>query len=109
MIDLHMHSIYSDGTNTPEELVKKAEKRALKAIALTDHDTVSGIIPLLKAGANSFVETVPGIELSAECARGTMHILGYFIDHTSDALLEKINTVREGREERNKENPEETQ
>ena len=103
MIDLHMHSIYSDGTNTPEELVKKAEKRDLKAIALTDHDTVSGIIPLLKAGADSFVETVPGIELSAECARGTMHILGYFIDHTSEVLLEKIATVRQGREERNQE------
>ncbi|MDF7824550.1 PHP domain-containing protein [Pontiellaceae bacterium B12227] len=103
MIDLHMHSIYSDGTNTPEELVKMAEKRDLKAIALTDHDTVGGIVPLLDAGADSFVETVPGIELSAECARGTMHILGYFIDHTCDVLLEKIATVREGRKERNQE------
>lgn len=103
MIDLHMHSIYSDGTNTPEELVKMAEERGLKAIALTDHDTVGGVVPLLAAGADSPVETVPGIELSAECARGTMHILGYFIDHTCEVLLEKINTVREGREERNKE------
>lgn len=103
MIDLHMHSIYSDGTNTPEELVKMAEERGLKAIALTDHDTVGGIVPLLEAGDGSPVETIPGIELSAECARGTMHILGYFIDHTSDILLEKINTVREGRIERNQE------
>ncbi|MEI6892269.1 MAG: PHP domain-containing protein [Pontiella sp.] len=103
MIDLHMHSIYSDGTNTPEELVKMAEKRNLKAIALTDHDTVGGVAPLLKAAADSFVETVPGIELSAECARGTMHILGYFIDHTCEQLLEKIAKVQEGREERNQE------
>ena len=103
MIDLHMHSIYSDGTNTPKELLKMAEERGLKAIALTDHDTIGGIVPLLAAGADSAVETIPGIELSAECARGTMHILGYFIDHTSDVLLEKINTVRQGREERNQE------
>ena len=101
MIDLHMHSIYSDGTNTPEELVKMAEKRGLKAIALTDHDTLGGIVPLFDAGANSSVETIPGIELSAECARGTMHILGYFIDHNCEALLEKVEIVRQGRAERN--------
>jgi predicted metal-dependent phosphoesterase TrpH len=103
MIDLHTHSIYSDGTNTPAELIKLAEKRGLKAMALTDHDTVGGIVPLLEAAQDSPVEAVPGIELSAECERGTMHILGYFIDHTCEAMLEKINTVREGRDERNQE------
>ncbi|WP_372797558.1 PHP domain-containing protein [Pontiella sp.] len=103
MIDLHTHSVYSDGTNTPAELVKMAEERGLTALALTDHDTVGGIEPLFEAGAGSSLETVPGIELSAECRKGTMHILGYFIDHTNAALLEKINTVREGREERNHE------
>jgi predicted metal-dependent phosphoesterase TrpH len=103
LIDLHMHSVYSDGSNTPAELVKLAEKQGLKAMALTDHDTVGGIVPLQEAAKDSSVETVPGIELSAECARGTMHILGYFIDHTCSTLLSKIETVREGRKERNQE------
>lgn len=103
MIDLHVHSVYSDGTNTPEELIKLAEGRGLKAMAITDHDTVGGIVPLLKAAENSTVEPVPGIELSAECRRGTMHILGYFMDYKNETLLDKINTVREGREERNHE------
>lgn len=103
MVDLHVHSVYSDGTNTPAELIELAEGRGLKALAITDHDTVGGVDPFLKAAGQSTVEPVPGIELSAECQRGTMHILGYFMDHTNDVLLEKINTVREGREERNHE------
>jgi predicted metal-dependent phosphoesterase TrpH len=101
LIDLHTHSVFSDGTNTPEELVAMAEKRGLKALALTDHDTVGGIPRLLAAGEASSVETVPGIELSAECERGTMHILGYFIDYTCPVLLEKIEIVQKGRDDRN--------
>ncbi|VGO20159.1 PHP domain-containing protein [Pontiella sulfatireligans] len=101
MIDLHVHSIYSDGTSTPAELVALAQKRGLSAMALTDHDTVAGIPPLLEAAKDSTVEIVPGIELSAECARGTMHILGYFIDYTCEVLLDKIKTVQAGREKRN--------
>jgi len=101
VIDLHTHSVYSDGTNTPAELVAMAEKRGIAALALTDHDTVGGIPELLASGEDSPVEVVAGIELSAECERGTMHILGYLIDHTCNALLEKIGKVRAGREQRN--------
>ncbi|MCF7818337.1 MAG: PHP domain-containing protein [Kiritimatiellales bacterium] len=101
MIDLHVHSVYSDGTNTPAELVAMAEEGGLRALALTDHDTVGGISRLLCAAEGAVVEAVPGIELSAECERGTMHILGYFIDHTCEILLKKIDTVQAGREERN--------
>lgn len=101
MIDLHTHSVYSDGTNLPSELVAMAEKRGLTALALTDHDTVGGISELLSAAENSPVEAVSGIELSAECERGTMHILGYFIDHTCSALLGKIKKVKAGRDQRN--------
>ena len=61
MVDLHVHSIYSDGTNTPEELVSLAATRGLSAMALTDHDTVGGIRELIAAAANSTVEAVPGI------------------------------------------------
>jgi predicted metal-dependent phosphoesterase TrpH len=73
----------------------------LTALALTDHDSVGGIPELLERGASSSVEVVPGIELSAECPRGTMHVLGYFIDHTCRTLLKKIEKVRTGRNDRN--------
>ena len=101
MIDLHTHSVYSDGSNTPTELVAMAAERGIVALALTDHDTVGGIPELLAAAETTTVEVVPGIELSAECEKGTMHILGYFIDHTCKSLLEKVEKVRTGREKRN--------
>jgi predicted metal-dependent phosphoesterase TrpH len=98
-----MHSVYSDGTCTPPELVAMAEEHGLSAIALTDHDTVAGIPSMLAAAQDSSVEVVAGIELSADCERGTMHILGYLIDHTCEPLLEKMERIRLGREERNME------
>jgi predicted metal-dependent phosphoesterase TrpH len=101
VIDLHVHSVYSDGTNTPAELVAMAEERGLAALALTDHDSVGGIPRFLAAAEPAAVEAVPGIELSAECERGTMHILGYFIDHACRTLLDKIEKVRQGRDVRN--------
>lgn len=101
MIDLHTHSNYSDGTSSPAELVTLAERQGLGAIALTDHDTVRGIPEFLAAAEGSSVEAVPGIELSAECASGTMHVLGYFIDHTCVDMLARIEKVRKSREERN--------
>ena len=103
MVDLHMHSVYSDGTCTPAELVALAEEGGVAALALTDHDTVAGIPDLLAAAENSPVEIVPGIEISATCARGTMHILGYLIDPTSAVLLEKIKKMQRGRDQRNQE------
>jgi predicted metal-dependent phosphoesterase TrpH len=103
LIDLHVHSVYSDGTNTPAELAAMAEERGLSALALTDHDTVGGVRELLDAVAGTSVEAVPGIEMSAECERGTMHVLGYCIDYTCPVLLEKMETVRAGREKRNNE------
>lgn len=103
MIDLHTHSIYSDGTNTPAELVAMAEQRGLTALALTDHDTVGGLKDLFKAAKSSTVEVVPGIELSAECDKGTMHILGYYMDPECPTLRKKMGKVRDGRKERNRE------
>jgi predicted metal-dependent phosphoesterase TrpH len=96
-----MHSLFSDGTNTPAELVAMAEKRGLHAMALTDHDTVDGVPHLLAAAEKASVEAIPGIELSADCERGTMHILGYLFDHTCESLLAQIDKVQQGREERN--------
>lgn len=77
--DLHTHSVFSDGTWTPQQLVREAEKIGLGAIALTDHNTVDGLPDFLKAGEGSPVETVPGIEFSSDYHGTDVHILGYFI------------------------------
>ena len=95
-IDLHTHSNCSDGSMTPTELVAHAAERGLKAIALSDHDTVSGIDEALEAGVRYGVEVVPAIEFSVQSKTET-HILGYYIDHKSPVLkeaLEKIYEVR---------------
>jgi len=101
MIDLHSHSVFSDGTNTPEELVALAEEAGLTALALTDHDTVDGLSRFMEAGKESAVETIPGIELSAEYDAAPLHLLGLYINPASAALQEVLEWVQEGRHERN--------
>ena len=101
MIDLHCHSIFSDGSSTPEELVALAAQGGLTALALTDHDTTDGLERFMAAGAASTVQTVSGIELSAEFGEVTLHILGYLFDPAHEALQAALTWVREGRTERN--------
>ena len=76
--DLHTHSVYSDGTCTPAELIVLAREAGLSAIALTDHNTVSGISAFLAAGKSSGVITVPGIEVSSDFMGTELHIVGLF-------------------------------
>ena len=101
MIDLHAHSIFSDGTNTPEELVNLAVQGGLTALALTDHDTTDGLPRFMAAGADSSIQTIPGIELSAEFGEITFHMLGYFLDPANAELQTALKWVREGRTGRN--------
>lgn len=79
MIDLHTHSTFSDGTLTPTQLVREAERVGLSAIALTDHNTVEGLPEFLAAGAKSRVRTIPGIEFSTEYEGIELHILALFV------------------------------
>lgn len=101
MIDLHTHSTASDGTLSPSALVRYAAGKNLRAIALTDHDTVEGLPEAIEAGRAVPIEVVPGIEISAEWQTGTMHILGYFINHTDACFREKIAVLQESRAQRN--------
>lgn len=78
--DLHTHSNYSDGTYTPTELINEAESMELSAIALCDHNTVSGLPEFLSAAKNKRVDAVAGIELSTDYGKTELHILGLFID-----------------------------
>ncbi len=101
MIDLHCHSVFSDGTSTPEELVALATQGGLTALALTDHDTTDGLARFFAAGNNSSVQTVAGIELSAEFGEVTFHILGYLFDPANEELQAALHWVRAGRTDRN--------
>ena len=98
LCDLHTHSIYSDGTCTPAELIDLAKAAGLSAIALTDHNTVSGIPAFLEAGKGSGLIAVPGIEVSSDFMGTELHIVGLFrsLDHldaveayVSDYLVRK--------------------
>ena len=95
-IDLHTHSLFSDGSMTPEELVRAAKDAGLTAIALTDHDTVGGIERATAEGERLGVEIVPGVELSTE-GISQVHVLGYYIDKEHPALKEAFAIQQEER------------
>ncbi|MBQ3867300.1 MAG: PHP domain-containing protein [Clostridia bacterium] len=76
--DLHTHSRYSDGSDSPAALIRMAEERGLGAIALTDHNTAAGLPEFMEAGERSRVAAVPGCEFSTEFERREVHIVGLF-------------------------------
>ena len=92
--DLHLHTRFSDGTFTPEELVWHAQKHGLACIALTDHDTVEGCDRAAAACAVAGLEFISATELTAELADTEVHIIGYFLDTQNQVLLDKIAKFR---------------
>ena len=98
--DLHLHTQFSDGTFTPEELVDRAGKLGFAAIALTDHDTVEGCARAAAACSVANIEFISGTELTAEHADTEVHILAYFVDTQNQMLLTRIagfQSVRQNR------------
>ena len=102
-VDLHVHSNASDGTFSPAGVVNLAAEAGLKAIALTDHDTVAGISEALAAGSRLHLEVIPGIEVSSTYEGREIHILGLFVNPEDPALLSMLAQMRIRRENRNKE------
>lgn len=88
--DLHLHSIFSDGTFTPEEIASRAKSQGVAAIALTDHDTVEGCARAAVACAAAGVEFISGTELTTEHGGNELHLLGYFLDPHNARLLTEI-------------------
>ncbi|MFX4260823.1 PHP domain-containing protein [Pelotomaculum propionicicum] len=95
--DLHIHTTSSDGGCTPEEIVRMAKSINLEAIAITDHDTLEGIGPAMKAGRTSGVEVIPGIELGSYTRGEEIHILGYLVELDNQSFLERLAYLRETR------------
>jgi len=100
-IDLHTHSTDSDGTFTPEELMIHAKEIGLKAVALTDHDTISGIKKARSIAEKLELELVPGIELSTDYQNTEIHILGYYIQEDHPEFITKLQEFVDSREKRN--------
>lgn len=100
-IDLHTHSIYSDGSLTVEELVDLAIEKGLSYIALTDHDTVGGVKRAMDYAANKDITVIPGIELSSEYQGRDIHIVGLNIDINNEEFKEYLKDFVLDREKRN--------
>lgn len=101
-IDLHTHSLMSDGSMTPADVVREAKKAGLAAIALSDHDTVDGVKEAMAEGERIGIEVVPAIEFSVQSETET-HILGYYIDIENPKLQDMLKKVVETRRFRNRE------
>ncbi|MDD5070600.1 MAG: PHP domain-containing protein [Candidatus Omnitrophica bacterium] len=98
--DLHIHSTHSDSALTVKEIIEKANIRGLRAIALTDHDTVSGLDEAKDLGSSRGIEVISGIEISAQHFDSEIHILGYFIDHNAPEIKSAVATIGKYRLER---------
>lgn len=100
MIDLHVHTNVSDGSFSPREVVRMAANLGMKAIALTDHDSVAGITEAQIEASAIGVEVLPGVEISTEWDTGILHLLGYFINPNDPDLLNALGYLKNGRQER---------
>lgn len=101
-IDLHVHSNHSDGTLSPSQLVNLAIEKNLRAMALTDHDTISGI-PEACAAAKKYpnFELIPGVELSLAYKKRDIHMLGLFIDCSHPPFIRSLENILQERNDRN--------
>jgi len=98
--DLHLHTLFSDGTFTPEELAQRGAELGLATMALTDHDTVEGCPRMAMACSGLGIEFIPGTELTAEFEGHEVHLLGYFLDVHQPKLLAEIKKFQSVRQER---------
>lgn len=103
MIDLHIHSTYSDGSDAPEELVRRGKQAGLKAMSLTDHDNMGGVEDFLAACRLTGMTGLAGVEISADVdeGHGTLHILGYGVNPEHPLVRESLGRVLDGRAWRN--------
>lgn len=97
--DLHLHSTFSDGTDTPIELYHIAQQNNLKVISITDHDSVEGVKDFYKSNMQRSIRIISGIEVSTVCNRRYLHVLGYYININDTSLAAFIKTISEEKKE----------
>ena len=96
-VDLHLHTTHSDGTYEPADVVSLADRSGLHAIAITDHDTVSGVRPAQEAAQGINLQVLSGVEISCEHHERELHLLGYDFDLENSALSRALREVRDAR------------
>lgn len=91
--DLHSHSIFSDGEDSPDEIIINSSKEGLDTVAITDHDTILGLHNITIEPAEYKIELISGIELTARIPKGRMHILGHDFDKENETLNKRTNDL----------------
>ncbi len=100
-LDLHLHTTHSDGSCTPTEVVTMAHRAGVAALAITDHDIMTGLAEAVTAGQQYGIEVIPGVEISSLAGNSELHILGYFLDGQDSALDDRLKILRDSRHLRN--------
>ena len=101
LVDLHLHTLASDGRLSPTELVNLVASKGVEVAAISDHDTTEGIEEAMRAAqAHSGLEIIPAIELSTDIPGDEIHMLGYFLQYEDEEFQAILLRVREGRLER---------
>jgi len=100
-LDLHLHTTHSDGSCTPTEVITRAHQAGVTALAITDHDIMTGVPEAIAAGQYHEIEVIPGLEISSRFGESELHILGYFLDWQDEELNRRLMTLRESRHRRN--------
>ena len=97
IIDLHTHTLYSDGALTPRDLLRRAKAAGIGVISITDHDSVSGLNEAEQYAKEIGLSVVPGIEVTSSFRRTQVHILGFFLDYTDKAVTSCLSDLRDAR------------
>lgn len=101
-VDMHIHTVESDGTCTAEEIIERALKNGVRAVAITDHDTVAGVETGKRAADKKGMEYIPGIEISCNSDNLEVHVLGYYLNLKDEKFLLEIDELEKARENRNR-------
>lgn len=101
MIDLHTHSRFSDGSDSPEEIVRLAKEAGCTCVALTDHDRLDGIARARSAARRLEIDFIPGTEISCTFDNGTLHLLAYFLELEQGPMQDELLNMQAARTKRN--------
>lgn len=95
--DLHVHTVHSDGLYTPAQVIDLARRAGLRAVAITDHDTIAGVGPARQASLGLDLEVIAGVEISSSYRGREIHLLGYFVDLANSELNDALASLQSGR------------